>query len=146
VTDLPLHGHQEGRFFHGYYDSYCYLPLYILGAEHLLCARLRTADPDASAASRAEVERIVQQIRQVWPEVEILLRADSGFCREELMKWCGAQGVYYVFGFARNERLRRLIEPHLPEAAQQQPATNQLVCLLHFSMKPAAAVGLAPGA
>jgi Transposase DDE domain group 1 len=125
VTDLPLHGHQEGRFFHGYYDSYCYLPLYIFCDEHLLCARLRTADQDASAGSRAEVERIVQQIRQVWPEVEILLRADSGFCREELMKWCEEQGVYYVFGFARNERLRRLIEPHMQEAAQQQQATHQ---------------------
>jgi hypothetical protein len=79
VTDLPLHGHQEGRFFHGYYDSYCYLPLYIFCGEHLLCARLRTADQDAAAGSRAEVERIVQQIRQAWPEVKIILRADSGF-------------------------------------------------------------------
>src|SRR3954464_14250602 len=110
ATDLPLHGHQEGRFFHGYYDHYCYLPLYIFCGEHLLCARLRTADQDAAAGSRAEVERIVQQIRQAWPEVEIILRADSGFCREELMKWCEEQGIHYVLGFARNERLRRLID------------------------------------
>jgi Transposase DDE domain group 1 len=119
VTDLPLHGHQEGRFFHGYYDSYCYLPLYIFCGEHLLCARLRTADQDAAAGSRAEVERIVQQIRQAWPEVKILLRADSGFCREELMNWCEQQDVFYVFGFARNERLRRLIDLPMQQVKQQ---------------------------
>jgi hypothetical protein len=119
VTDLPLHGHQEGRFFHGYYDSYCYLPLYIFCGEHLLCARLRTANQDASAGSRAEVERIVQQIRQAWPEVKIILRADSGFCREALMNWCEEQGIYYVFGFARNERLRRLIDLPMQQAEQQ---------------------------
>jgi Transposase DDE domain group 1 len=119
VTDLPLHGHQEGRFFHGYYDSYCYLPLYIFCGEHLLCARLRTADQDAAAGSRSEVERIVQQIRQAWPEVTIIVRADSGFCREELMKWCEEQGIYYVFGFARNERLRRLIDLPMQQAEQQ---------------------------
>jgi len=119
ATDLPLHGHQEGRFFHGYYDHYCYLPLYIFCGEHLLCARLRTADQDAAAGSRAEVERIVQQIRQAWPEVEIILRADSGFCREELMKWCEEQGIHYVLGFARNERLRRLIDLPMQQAKQQ---------------------------
>jgi Transposase DDE domain group 1 len=124
VTDLPLHGHQEGRFFHGYYDSYCYLPLYIFCGEHLLCARLRTADQDASCGSQSEVERLVAQIRRVWPEVEIILRADSGFCREELLQWCEQQGVFYVFGFARNERLRRLIEASMQEAARQQQITQ----------------------
>ena len=117
VTDVALHGHQEGRFFHGYYDSYCYLPLYIFCGEHLLCARLRTANQDASAGSREEIERIVAQIRRSWPEVQIILRADSGFCREELMKWCEDEGVDYVFGFARNERLRKLIETPLQQAA-----------------------------
>jgi hypothetical protein len=125
VTDLPLHGHQEGRFFHGYYDSYCYLPLYIFCGEHLLCARLRTADQDAAAGSKAEVERIVKQIRSRWPEVEIVLRADSGFCREELMAWCEEQGVHYVFGFARNERLRRLIDAKMQEAKRQHLASQQ---------------------
>jgi Transposase DDE domain group 1 len=125
VTDLPLHGHQEGRFFHGYYDSYCYLPLYIFCGEHLLCARLRTADQDAAAGSRAEVERIVGQIRQVWPSVQITVRADSGFCREELMKWCEEHGISYVLGLARNARLRRLIEPQMQAAAQQHQATQQ---------------------
>jgi hypothetical protein len=124
VTDLPLHGHQEGRFFHGYYDSYCYLPLYIFCGEHLLCARLRTADQDA-AGSQAEVERLVTQIRRVWPTVQIIVRADSGFCREELMKWCEEHGLSYVLGFARNARLRRLIEPQMQEAAQQHQATQQ---------------------
>jgi Transposase DDE domain group 1 len=125
VTDLPLHGHQEGRFFHGYYDSYCYLPLYLFCGEHLLCARLRTADQDAAAGSRAEVERIVHQIRQAWPEVEIIVRADSGFCREELMKWCEQQGIHYVFGFARNERLRRLIDLPMQQAEQQYQANGK---------------------
>jgi len=125
TTDLPLHGHQEGRFFHGYYDSYCYLPLYIFAGEHLLCARLRTADQDAAAGSKDEVERIVRQIRAAWPGVRILLRADSGFCRDELMSWCESNGVDYVFGFARNERLRRLIEPQAREAARMQAETGK---------------------
>lgn len=125
TTDLPLHGHQEGRFFHGYYDSYCYLPLYIFAGEHLLCARLRTADQDAAAGSKDEVERIVRQIRAAWPGVRILLRADSGFCRDELMSWCESNGVDYVFGFARNERLRRLIEAQMQEAARRQAETGK---------------------
>lgn len=125
VTDLALHGHQEGRFFHGFYDSYCYLPLYIFSGEHLLCARLRTAGQDASAGSKQEVERIVKQIRQAWPQVQIMLRADSGFCREELMRWCEENGVDYVFGLARNERLRGLIDEEMAEAARQQQQTQQ---------------------
>ncbi len=125
VTDLPLHGHQEGRFFHGYYDSYCYLPLYIFCGEHLLGARLRTAHQDAAAGSVEEVARIVEQIRQAWPQVEIILRGDSGFCREELMAWCEAHGVSYVVGFARNGRLRQMIEPQMREAARQQEQTGK---------------------
>jgi len=125
TTDLPLHGHQEGRFFHGYYDSYCYLPLYIFSGEHLLCARLRTADQDAAAGSTDEVARIVRQIRAAWPQVRIIVRADSGFCREELMKWCEDNGVYYVVGFARNERLRRMIEPQMQEAARLHEASGK---------------------
>ena len=99
VTDLSLHGHQEGRFFHGYYDSYCYLPLYTFCGQHLLCARLRTADQDAEAGSTQEVARIVAQIRQKWPHTLITIRADSGFCRDEWMSWCEQQpGVEYVLG------------------------------------------------
>ena len=126
TTDLPLEGHQEGRFFHGYYDCYCYLPLYIFVGEHLLCARLRTADQDAAAGSKDEVARIVNRIRAAWPEVRIIVRADSGFCREELIKWCEDNGVYYVIGFARNERLRRIIEPQIEQAAQIHKQTGKV--------------------
>jgi len=125
TTDLPLEGHQEGRFFHGYYDSYCYLPLYIFAGEHLLCARLRTADQDAAAGCKDEVERIVGRIRATWPAVRIIVRADSGFCREELMKWCEDNGVCYVIGFARNERLRRMIDPQMQQAVEVHRQTGK---------------------
>jgi hypothetical protein len=125
ATDTPLHGEQEGRFFHGYYNHYCYLPLYIFCGDHLLCARLRPSNLDASAGSLAEVERIVQQIRARWPKVRILLRADSGFCREELMAWCENNDVDYVFGLARNERLRRKIARQLREAKQEYRRSSQ---------------------
>ena len=105
ATDDPLHGHQEGRFFHGYYDGYCYLPLYVFCGRHLLAAKLRRSNIDASAGAVPEVERIVTQIRARWPRVKILLRADSGFARDELMGWCEANAVDYVFGLARNQRL-----------------------------------------
>lgn len=117
TTDVELHGKQEGRFFHGYYDEYCYLPLYIFSGDHLLCVRLREANIDASAGSLAEVERIVGQIRARWPETRIILRGDSGFCRNELMDWCERQqNVDYIFGMARNERLRKIITAALQQA------------------------------
>jgi hypothetical protein len=122
---VPLHGHQEGRFFHGYYDSYCYLPLYIFVGDQILAARLRTADQDAAAGAPQEVQRIVEQIRQRWPQVKITVRADSGFCREELMAWCEANQVEYVLGLARNERLRQQLEPQMGEARQQCQASGQ---------------------
>ena len=104
ATDVPLHGHQEGRFFHGYYDAYCYLPLYIFCGRHLPAAKLRRADIDASAGAVEEAGRIVRRIRARWPRVRILLRADSGFAREALMAWCEASRVDFVFGLARNPR------------------------------------------
>lgn len=125
ATDLPLHGHQEQRFFHGYYDSYCYLPLYIFCGEHLLCARLRPANQDASAGSVEEVARIVAQIRNAWPAVQVILRGDSGFCRNGLMTWCEANKVDFVFGFARNTRLETLLEPAMRQAHAQQTATGE---------------------
>ena len=126
TTDVELHGGQEGRFFHGYYDEYCYLPLYIFCGEHLLCVRLREANIDASAGSLCQVQRIVKQIRGRWPKVRIILRGDSGFCRDELMDWCEQQqDVHYVFGMARNERLRRIIAPQLAEAAAEYERTQQ---------------------
>jgi hypothetical protein len=124
-TDDPLHGNQEGRFFHGYYGHYCYLPLYIFSGEHLLCARLRTADGDGAAGSVEELARLVQQIRQAWPEVGIVVRGDSGFCREELMAWCEANQVDYVLGLARNERLQAEIAAELAQAAEQYRQTGR---------------------
>ncbi len=124
-TDLPLYGNQEGRFFHGYYDSYCYLPLYIFCGEHVLCARLRESNHDAAFGSLAEVRRIVAQIRAAWPEVKIILRGDSGFCRNEMMSWCEDQGVDFVFGLARNQRLRRIIGAQMWEATQQWAQTGK---------------------
>jgi Transposase DDE domain group 1 len=125
ATDDPLHGHQEGRFFHGYYDCYCYLPLYVFCGRHLLAAKLRPADIDASAGSVAEVERIVRQIRARWPFVRILLRADSGFAREALMTWCEENGVDYLFGLARNTRLVAMIEEELATAKAAAEKTSR---------------------
>ncbi len=123
ATDDPLHGHQEGRFFHGYYDCYCYLPLYVFCGDHLLAAKLRPANIDASAGAEEEVARIVGQIRRRWPEVRIVLRADSGFAREALMAWCEANGVDYLFGLAKNKRLIRAIGAELAAAKAESEAT-----------------------
>jgi hypothetical protein len=125
TTDLPLHGKQEGRFFHGSYDHYCYLPLYIFCGEHVLCARLRQSNSDASAGSLVEIERIVDQIRRAWPAVRIILRGDSGFCRNELMSWCESKRVDYVFGLARNQRLRSIIGRQMWEATEQWNRTGK---------------------
>jgi hypothetical protein len=125
ATDDPLHGKQEGRFFHGYYGHYCYLPLYIFAGDHLLCTRLRTANSDGSTGAVEEVERIVKQLRRHWPEVKIILRADSGFCREELMNWCEQNGVEYVLGLARNRRLEAMLSEGLAEAKQKHEETGQ---------------------
>jgi Transposase DDE domain group 1 len=125
VTDIPLHGEQEARFFHGYYGHYCYLPLYIFCADHLLCARLRPSNQDASAGCVAELQRIVGQIRARWKSTRILVRADSGFCREELMAWCEAHQVDYVLGLARNPRLRQKIARPLRQAKQQHRQTGK---------------------
>jgi hypothetical protein len=122
ATDDPLHGHQEGRFFHGYDGGYCYLPLYVFCGRHLLAAKLRRSNIDASAGAVEEVDRIVGQIRARWPRVRILLRADSGFAREALMAWCEANRIDYVFGLARNARLEAAIAAELAraEAASRQ--------------------------
>ncbi|HUZ95040.1 MAG TPA: IS1380 family transposase [Edaphobacter sp.] len=125
ATDDPLHGQQEGRFFHGYYGCYCYLPLYVFCGDHLLCARLRPSNIDASAGCVEEAARIVAEIRQAWPEVRITLRGDSGFCREELMAWCEQEGVDYVLGLAKNERLKQEIVEEQEQAAAEFQATGQ---------------------
>ena len=110
ATDDPLHGEQEGRFFHGYYGHYCYLPLYIFCGEHLLCSRLRSSNIDASQGSVDELKRIIARIRSRWPAVKIIIRGDSGFCRDEIMSWCEANGVDYVLGLAKNQRLLKMMD------------------------------------
>ena len=127
ATDDPLHGQQEGRFFHGYYGCYCYLPLYIFCGDFLLCAKLRTADRDGAAGALEEVARIVAQIRACWPQVRITLRGDSGFAREELMSWCEQQGVDFIFGLARNSRLGAVISSELAEAEAQYRTSGKPV-------------------
>src|SRR5262245_19031755 len=124
ATDDPLHGHQEGRFFHRYYDCYCYLPLYVFCGRHLLAAKLRRSNIDASAGAREEIAGVVSQIRSRWPKVEIWLRADSGFAREELMAWCEENRVEYVFGLARNERLVGRITRELEAAEREATQTG----------------------
>jgi len=125
ATDDPIHGEQEGRFFHGYYGGYCYLPLYIFCGRHLLAAKLRPANIDAAAGSLEEVIRIVARIRARWPQVRIVLRADSGFARDALMTWCEANGVDYLFGLARNSRLEAEIAVELDAAAADSQASGQ---------------------
>jgi hypothetical protein len=125
ATDDPLHGHQEGRFFHGYYDCYCYLPLYIYSGSHLLASKLRRANIDASAGAIEETARIVAQIRARWPAVRIVLRADSGFAREALMSWCEVNGVDFLFGLAKNERLVAEIASELAAAEEESKITGQ---------------------
>jgi hypothetical protein len=119
-------GEQEGRFFHGYYDCYCYLPLYVFCCRHLLVAKLRSAAMDAAAGAVEEVARVVAQIRRRWPPVRILLRADGGFAREDLMAWCEANGVDFVFGLAKNERLIAEIKTELDLVAAKSRRSGRM--------------------
>jgi len=127
ATDDLIHGNQEGRFFHGYYDSYCFLPLYVFCGDHLLAAYLRPSNIDASLNSRAILKLLVRRFRQVWPKVRIIVRADSGFCRWKLMKWCDKNGVFYVLGLARNSVLESMAKPFMEraEAAFERTGTKQ---------------------
>ena len=141
ATDDPLHGHQEGRFFHGYYDAYCYLPLYVFCGRHLLAAKLRRSNIDAAAGTTEELSRLVRRIRARWPRVRILLRADSGFCREAIMAWAEANRVDYVFGLARNARLAGEIETEMAAARAQaektgKPGVSVFLCVRRFQSHP----------
>ena len=129
ATDDPLHGHQEGRF--GYYGYYCYMPLYIFCGGHLLCARLRPSNQDASSGSIEELERIVKQIREHWPHTRIIIRGDSGFCRESIMRWCEEHDVDYVLGLARNPRLVRAIGAAMQAAREEHHHTGQAARRYH---------------
>lgn len=124
-TDDPVHGHQFGRFFQGYYREYCFLPLYIFCGHYPLCAKLRPADIDASAGALKQVQRLVARLRQQWPQVIITLRADSGFCRDNLMSWCEASHVRYVFGLPKNKRLLKVIGREQHEAQLAFQASGQ---------------------
>ena len=124
-TDFAIHGRQEGRFFHGFYDHYCYLPLYIFCDNHLLGVRLRQSNIDGAAGALEEVKRIVGQIRQTWPAVRIILRADSGFCRNGLMDWCEGNAVDFVVGLARNSRLETVLAPQMRQAAAEFTQTGK---------------------
>jgi hypothetical protein len=125
ATDDPIHGHQEGRFFHGYYDCYCYLPLYIFCGDQLLASKLRVSNIDGAAGATGEVQRIIAHLRKAWPKTRIILRADGGFCREELMAWCETNNVHYLFGLAKNPRLIKQISKHLAAAKAESDKTKQ---------------------
>ncbi|MFM8355267.1 MAG: IS1380 family transposase, partial [Gammaproteobacteria bacterium] len=125
ATDDPMLGNQKGRFFHGYYGCYCYLPLYIFCGERLLCARLRPSNQDGAAGSIEELERIIKQIRARWPKTRIVIRGDSGFCRETIMRWCEENQVSYVLGLARNKRLNRVLGGAMESARREHARTGQ---------------------
>jgi hypothetical protein len=134
ATDDPVYGEQEGRFFHGYYGEYCYLPLYIFCNGYVLCARLRPSNLDASEGIVEEIQRIVTRIRRVWPKVRILVRGDSGFAREGLMSWCEAHGVDYLLGLAKNRRLEQALATELEQARQRYEQTNKAArCFQDFT-------------
>lgn len=125
ATDDPVHGNQVGRFFHGYYDEYCFLPLYVFAGDHLLCAYLRPANIDASKHSWAILALLVKRFRAVWPDVKIIVRADSGFCRWKMLRWCEKHGVFYIVGLAKNSRLKEMAKPFVEQAEAQFKATDQ---------------------
>jgi len=125
ATDDPVHGEQEGRFFHGYYDNYCYLPLYVFCGEKLLVSYLRPSNIDAAKHSRAILKLLTDRLRQAWPGVKIIFRGDSGFCRRKLMRWCDRHGVDYVIGLARNQVLEKIAEPFMAQAGRQYEQTGQ---------------------
>lgn len=125
ATDDRIHGNQQGRFYHGYYDSYCYMPLYVFAGDHLLGARLRTSDRDGADGTLDELKRIVPQLRKAWPNTRIIVRGDSGFCREWLMSWCEANHVEYILGLARNDRLTQIITAELDGAREMWELTDK---------------------
>lgn len=124
ATDDPLHGNQEGRFFHGYYKCYCYMPLYVTCGDHLLVAKLRTSNRDASAGSLEVLQWLAARIQARWPQVRIVLRGDSGFCRESIMKWCEEQGLFYLLGLAKNNRLINAISKEMYQVSIRHHLTG----------------------
>lgn len=125
ATDNPVHGHQQGRFFHGYYDHYCFLPLYVFCGDQLLCAYLRPSNIDASKHAGAILKLLVTKLRQRWPDVRLIIRADSGFCRNRILGWCDRHDVGYIVGVARNERLQAIGESLQQRAAEEYERTGE---------------------
>jgi hypothetical protein len=125
ATDDPIHGDQLGKFFHGYYGNYCYMPLYVFCGDHPLLAVLRPSDIDGAAGATKHLARIVERVRAAWPDVKIIVRADSGFCREKLLQWCEANNVDYVIGLAKNKRLLKIIGGELHQAKCVSEATGE---------------------
>ena len=125
ATDDPVHGHQEGRFFHGYYDHYCFLPLYVFCGAELLVAYLRPSKIDAAKHARAVLKLLVKRLRAAWPAVKVTIRADSGFCRWRLMRWCDSQDIGYVLGLAKNPTLLRAARDEIERAERQFRRTRQ---------------------
>jgi hypothetical protein len=125
ATDDRVHGHQEQRFFHGYYDDYCFLPLYVFAGDHLLCAYLRPAKNDGARHSRAILQWLVKRLRQKWPQVRIVVRADSGFCRWRMLRWCDHHDVNYLVGLAKNSRLAEQLAPSQQQAKEAFLADRQ---------------------
>jgi len=124
-TDDTVHGHQEGRFFHGYYDQYCFLPLYVFCGEHLLVSYLRPSKIDGAKHAWAILALLTKRLRKVWPGVKIILRADSGFCRHRMLSWCERHGVEYIIGIAQNNRLLALANDQMQQAHLQYLQTGQ---------------------
>jgi hypothetical protein len=131
ATDDPVHGHQENRFFHGYYDSYCFLPLYVMCADHLLVAYLRPSNIDGALHTGALLKLLVKRLRQAWPNVRIIIRGDSGFCRHRLMNWCERNDVFYILGLARNCVLQRNLQFCLDQVQQQHGVDGQAHRVFH---------------
>jgi hypothetical protein len=125
ATDDPVHGEQEGRFFHGYYGHYCYLPLYMFCGDSPLVARLRPSNIDASDGALEEIQRVAAQLRRRWPQVKIILRADSGFARDAIMTWCERHRVDYLFGLARNSRLESMLQTEMQLVRETQERTGK---------------------
>ena len=123
ATDDRVHGQQEGRFFQGYYEHYCFLPLYVFCGNPLLVSYLRPSKIDAAKRAWAILAQLVKRLRRAWPGVRTVFRGDSGFCRWRMLRWCERQGVEYIVGIARNERLSGLVQPWM-EAALNTPFMN----------------------
>ncbi len=138
ATDTPLHGEQEGRFFHGYYDHYCFLPLYVFCDRHLLVSYLRPSNIDGAKHSWAILSLLVKAIRNHWPKVKIIFRGDSGFCRHKMLDWCERHNVQYIVGIAKNRRLQKQSEAELERAQSLFNITGEkqrLFSSLHYGAK-----------